>query len=391
MLNGMKNNQEEHSKSLTAVVSIMLTSGFYVLWSAIIPRSSHCDMKGQAKTVYEAQDRQLFDISYARPKPFNDLAFLFLFTVLLLCGCTTPVTEEQQIVIYQRMNEAVHPVFRDVVEEAFAEGWSLKGSTLDPDLATKANFRLDLDFQVQDKDRIGPERILGVITKLNFNLIPTSCARYEQELSAVLYSQTGRKLKSWRVTEQDTAFIWFFQESDCQHLSDSTLRKIAKNMLKDFYHHMEKNVDFSTLAEAPFIEPPLVYIEAKDSESLVQRIVKTDAPFNNFTFEDPPGKSISYTLTIDFDFVSHDQNLFEILSRGIGSIWTWGLISFCPEDETILNATIKDVRGTVLKQYRFTDSKRASGFDDCTYKSDPAMEERLLRQLFRRVGEDKLI
>jgi hypothetical protein len=348
-------------------------------------------MKGQAKIVYETQTRQLLDISCTWPKPFSALAFLLLFTVLLLCGCATPVTDEQQIVIYQRMNAPVHPVFLDVVEEAIAEGWSPNGSTLDPDLATKANFRLDLDFQVHGKDRIGPERILGVITRLNFNLIPTSCARYVQELSAVLYTQSGRRLKSWRVIEQNTAFIWFFQESDCQYLSDPTLRKIAKSMLKDFYHRMEKDVVFSTLAEAPFIEPPLVYIEAKDSEALVQRIVKTDAPFNNFTFENPSGKSINYTLTIDFDFVNHDQNLFEILSRGIGSIWTLGLISFCPEDETILNATIKDVRGTVLKQYRFTDSKRASGFDDCTYKSDPAMEERLLRQLFLQVGEDKLI
>ena len=108
----------------------------------------------------------------------------------------------------------------------------------------------------------------------------------------------------------------------------------------------------------------------------------------------PAEEAIDYTLTIGFDSIRHEQSLFSLLARGMANVSTLGLVSFCPVDETILSADIQNAEGAVLRQYRLAETKRGSGIDNCppvTYMTDPTIAERLLLQLFRQIGRDKII
>ena len=350
--------------------------------------------QGRPKGGHEIPVRPQPEKFLARFKPCA-AAFLSLLTLLPLWGCAaTKQTDKPPVVLYQQIEAAADPVFREAVEEARAAGWPPYGATLDPAAAAKADFRLHLDFQVHNKTLKDAERIWQMSTVMMLTFYPSSCARYEFELTADLFEPSGKRLKSWRLVEQDTAFLWFFQGDECQHQSDSTVRKVAKSMLKDLYRRMAEEEQLIAQAAAPDNNRPLVHIAATNAETLIQRVAKTDAPFSNFTFSPPAAEAIDYTLRIGFDSVRHEQGLFSILARGMASIPTLGLVSFCPEDETVLSADIQNAEGAVLKQYRLAETKRGSGMDNCppaTYMTDPAITERLLLQLFRQIGRDNVI
>ncbi len=352
-------------------------------------------LSGRMKSAQDIQVTLAPETKSARFKPASEVALISLLTLLPLWGCTTTkLADNPPIILYQQIDVAADPVFREAVEEARAAGWPPYTSTLDPAAAAKADFRVALDFQIHDKDLMDAERIWQMTTLMMLTFYPSSCARYNFELTADLYERSGRRLKSWRLDEQDTAFLWFFQGDECMDPADSTVRKIAKSMLKDLYRRMAEDETLAGLTADSASDLPLVHISARNAQDLVEQVAKTDAPFSNFAFAPPTETAVNYTLTVEFDSVRQEQSLSALLARGMASIPTIGLVSFCPAYETILSAEIHDAEGTVLRQYSFAETKRGSGIDNCppvTYATDPELAERLLLQLFRQIGRDGVI
>ena len=307
--------------------------------------SQHSRLRGRTKNAHETPFRKSPEKIQVQSKHVS-VTILYLLTLLALWGCTaTKQADKPPVVLYTQINAAADPVFREAVEEVRVAGWPPYDTTLDPAAAAKADFRLNLDFQIHDKTLKDAERIWQMTTAMTLTLYPSSCARYEFELTADLYEQSGRRLKSWHMVEQDTAFLWFFQGDECKQQSDSTVRKISKSMLKDLYRRMAEDVHPDAHTADLTNKLPLVHITAINSKTLVQLAAKTDAPFSNFTFVPPAEEAIDYTLTIGFDSIRHEQSLFSLLARGMANVSTLGLVSFCPVDETILSADIQNAEG----------------------------------------------
>lgn len=327
-----------------------------------------------------------------RAAPLLFLAFLNLSS---LSGCaTTPVPEAPPGVLYQRIDVGAHPVFRSVVEAAASESWAPASATVDPAAESMAAFRLDLNFRVREKPLHDTEAIWTMTTLLLFTVYPSTCARYELELSADLHDSSGNRLKSWHLLEQDTAFLWLFQGGDCMGQTESTIRRIAEAMLKDLYGRMERDGILSAKGSATVGQLPLIHVRAENTDSLIERVTKTDAPFDNFTFAPVSDQPVYRTVDIRFEFLKADPGLSAIIGRSMAAIMTLGVVGVCSPNDMILNAQVLDENGAMLREYRFARKIRASMVNDCAPATDlthPRQATDLLRQLFRQIEEDSLI
>ena len=324
---------------------------------------------------------------------YSSIIALLMFPVLAGCS-TTPVSEAPSGVLYQHVSDDAHPVFRSVVETAAAESWAPINATVDPAAKPKANYRLDLDFRIREKPLHDTEAIWTMTTMILLTVYPSTCARYDVELTADLHDSTGTRLKSWYLLEQDTAFLWLFQGGDCMGQSESTIRNIAETMLKDLYSRIEKDEVLSAKGATPVEQLPLVHVSAENAESLVQRVIRTDAPFSNFTFEPVAGQPVHRTLNIRFEFLKADPSVSAIVGRGMAAILTLGLVGVCPANDMVLNAQVLDANGTILREYRLVQKIRASMANDCapaTDRTHPRQATYLLRQLFLQIEEEKTI
>lgn len=327
-------------------------------------------------------------------RQFYSTVLGFLIT-LALAGCsTTPVSEAPSGILYQRIDAGAHPIFRSVVETATAEDWAPMNATVDPATESIAAFRLDLDFRIREKPLHDTEAIWTMTTLLLFTVYPSTCARYDLELTADLRDSSGSRIKSWHLLEQDTAFLWLFQGGDCMGQAESTIRTIAETMLKNLYGRMKQEGILSAQAVAPVDQLPLVHVSAENAEALVQRVTKTDAPFENFTFKPTEGQSVDRILNVRFDFVRADPSVGAIIGRGMAAVMTIGVVGVCAPNDMILNAKVMDTAGSTLREYRFGRKIRGSMANDCapaTDRTHPRQATDLLRQLFRQIEEDKVI
>lgn len=318
-----------------------------------------------------------------------------LLSAILLGGCAAGrVVDRHPGLLYQTIQPGAHSLFKEVVEEAAAAGLPPMSVTFDVAEAGLADFRLDLNFTIRDKGLTDTEVIWTLTTMVLLTLYPSSCGRYELELTGDLYDQGGSRLKSWHLVEQDTAFLWLFQGKDCgTEQSEITVEKIAAEMLKQLYARMSRDGVLSGRA-IPIDNYPLVYISTSNASSVVQRITKTEEPFPNFTFDSEAGKSAERTLKINFDFISPEQSMGSIMGRGMAMMMTMGVVSMCSPNKIVLEAEVLAADGTMLRTYRYSKKKRASMSSDCAPATDqthPKLVADMLRKLFRQIKKDKVI
>ena len=317
-----------------------------------------------------------------------------LLFAILLGGCAAGrVVDRHPGLLYQTVQPGAHSLFKEVVEEAAA---GMPPMIVTFDVADKglADFRLDLNFTIRDKGLTDTEIVWMMTTMVLLTAYPSSCGRYEIELTGDLYDQGGSRLKSWHLVEQDTAFLWFFQGKDCgTEQSEITVEKIAAKMLKQLYVQMSRDGVLSGRA-IPIGDYPLVYVWTSNAKSVVQLIMKTEEPFPNFTFDFEAGKSAERTLKIDFDFISPDQGIGSFMGRYMATTVTLGVVSFCSPNEMILKAEVLAANGTILRRYRYSKKIRASMSSGCAPASDqthPKVVSKLLRKLFKQIKKDKVI
>lgn len=318
-----------------------------------------------------------------------------LLSACLLASCATErVVDEQPGLLYQTINPGAHPAFKDVVKKSADADLAQVAVTFDAALESVADFRLDLDFTVRDKGLSVTEGIWTETTTLLLTLYPSTCGRYELELTGDLYDRDGNRLKTWHLAEQDTAFLWLFRGKDCgSEQSEITVKKIATRMLEQLYSRMSREGVLSGKEIVPVDNFPLVYVATRNAKSVVQRVTKTYEPFPNFTFDPNSRKTADRILNIRFEFITPEQSMTSILGRGAGAMMTLGLVSMCPPNEMVLQAEVLANGGTVLRTYRFAKKKRAGGLDcvATTDKTHPDLAANLLRKLFRQIKKDKLI
>jgi len=326
----------------------------------------------------------------------TNIALHILLSVCLIGGCATgPVVDESPRLIYQSVNPGANPVFKRAVKEADGARHSRIQLTADATKESLSDFRLDLDFKIRDQQLTDTEMIWTQTTMMLLTLYPSSCGRYELELAAELYDRDGNRVKTWHFVETDTAFLWLAQGRDCAgEQSDSTIEKISTRMLKKLYAQLARDDILSGQAPGPVDNAPLVYVDARNARQVVQRVIKTEEPFQNFTFDSEEGKSAHRTLDIRFEFIAPEQSIGNVLGRGAGAIMTLGLMSMCRPSEMILKADVIDDDGTVLRTYRYKKKKRGSSDIACSPATDythPEMVAKLLRKLLRQIEKDGLI
>lgn len=315
---------------------------------------------------------------------------------LLLAACAAqPAADGPQKVLYQAISEDAHPVFASVARDTARSERLPARVTFDAADEATADFRLDLDFRVRSKGIGMTEEVWQQTTTMLLTLYPSTCGRYELELTGDLYDQSGTRLRTWHIVEQDTAFLWLFHGKDCgRQQSEISVRKIASSMLERLYARMSKDGTWSGPAVAPASDDPLVHVEAVNARELVERVTKTDAPFANFTFDAESAGSVDRTVRIQYYFNRSDQGIGSAIGRGMGAMATLGLMSMCPPNEMVITADVTDGDGSVLKSYRFGKKKRAASKNYCaapTASSHPKLAAGLLRKVFREIRKDEVI
>lgn len=326
----------------------------------------------------------------------TNIVLHIFFSACLIGGCATkPFVDEPERLVYQRVNPGAHPVFQRVVQEAHDARHERIQITADATKASVSDFRLDLDFKVRDQQLTDTEMIWTQTTMMLATLYPASCGRYELELDAELYDREGNRAKTWHFVESDTAFLWLAQGKDCGgEQSDSTIEKISTRMLKKLYAQLARDDVLSGQTLLPVDNTPLVYVDARNARQVVHRVIKTDQPFKNFTFDPEEGQSADRTLNIRFEFHAPEQSIGNVLGRGAGAFMTLGLVSMCRPSEMILEADVLADDDTVLRTYRYKKKKRGSSDISCSPATDythPETVADLLRKLLKQIEKDGLI
>ena len=324
------------------------------------------------------------------------LVVLAGLSAIVSSGCATqPGTSDGSRLVYQTVDEGAHPLFQEVVENPASAEQSGFRTSVNPADQQLADFRLHLDFAVRPRNLVETEVIWAQTTLLLFTLYPATCGRYELELTGDLFDRDGSRVKTWHMVEQDTAFMWMFHGKDCGDAqSDDTVRKIASNMLEQLYVRMSSDGVLGDHHLTPIADQPLVYLSASDAHAVIERVVRTDEPYANFTFDPQIGKDADLTINILFQFISPDQGFGGLFGRFTGAMFTMGLVSLCPPNEMVLLADVTDSDGNSLKSYRLSKKKRGSLIDNCAAPTDethPEMIAKLLRALFKQIGKDGLI
>lgn len=316
--------------------------------------------------------------------------------VLLLAACAAqPATDGPEKVLYQATSEDAHPVFASVARDGARSERLPVHVTVDKADEPTADYRLDLDFRVRSKGIGMTEEVWQQTTTMLLTLYPSTCGRYELELTGDLYDRSGTRLRTWHLVEQDTAFLWLFQGKDCgNRQSEVSVRKIASNMLERLYARMAKDGIGSGRAVVPASDDPLVRVEAVNARALVERVTKTDAPFANFTFDPERADSADRTVRIQYYATRADQGWGSLIGRSAGAFATLGLMSMCPPNEMVITADVTDNHGSVLKSYRFAKKKRASSKNFCAApapSTHPKLAAGLLRKVFAQIRKDEVI
>lgn len=308
------------------------------------------------------------------------------------CASSKPA-EKLPGVLYQTVDPHSHPLFPDVVEEA--ADLAPVNVTFDPATAASSDYRLDLNFTIRDKGLHDTEAIWTITTILLFTMYPSTCGHFELTLTGDLYDAAGVRLKTWNVVEQDTAFLWLFQGDNCgAEPAAESIKEAASKMLSQLYVQMSRDGAFSGKGLVPVDDQPLVYVNAVNAEELVQKVLKTDSPFANFTTDAALADAAERVVKIEYEFVSPEQSLGSIMGRSGAAIMTIGLVSMCPKNRMILNAEVLSADMTVLRKYHFMEKKRASMMDYCAPATDethPELAAKLLRKLLKQIDRDKLV
>ena len=312
---------------------------------------------------------------------------------LALGACAAPGPAEKiPGSLYQTIDPASHPVMSEVLKQT--AGRSPMRVTFDPAEAATSDYRLDLSFGIRDKGMHDTEVIWTTTTILLFTMYPSTCGHYELTLDGELYDRDGEHLKSWSIVEQDTAFLWLFQGDDCgAEPSAETLQKIAAELVDRLYARMERDGVFSGGPIRQAADYPLVYVEAANATALVEKVLRIDEPFPNYTMNRAEAAAAERTLRIEFEFLSPEQSLAGITTRGMASIMTIGLVGVCPANTMVLNAEVLGSDGSVVGRYQFRDKKRASILNDCAAPTDethPELAAKLLRKLIGELKRNKI-
>lgn len=306
------------------------------------------------------------------------------------CAGSKPVAMESRV-LYQTVSPGSHPLFLGVVEESADR--APVNVTFDP--AATSDYRLDLNFEIRDKGLHDTETIWTMTTILLFTLYPSTCGHYELTLIGDLYNPAGERLKTWEVVEQDTAFLWLFQGDDCgTEPSPASIGEAASKMLNQLYARMSRDGAFSGQGLVPVGDLPLVYVNAVNAEDLIRRVLKTDAPFPNYTTDAASATAAERVVKIEYEFVSPDLSLGGAMGRAGAAILTIGLVGLCPKSKMTLSAEILSADRAVLRKYHFTGKQRVSMMNDCapaTDESHPELAAKLLRKLLKRIERDKLV
>jgi hypothetical protein len=305
------------------------------------------------------------------------------------CGTLKPI-EKAPIVLYETVTMGSHPLFSDVVRDA-ADRAPVNVS-FDPDTARSSDYRLDLEFTIRDKGLHDTEAIWTMTTILLLTMYPATCGHFELALSGDLYDPDGNRLRTWEIVEQDTAFLWLFQGDDCgtEPATDS-IQEAASKMLSKLYARMSQDGAFSGKWQISANNEPPVYVNAVNAEELVNKLLKTDAPFPNYTTDKAFADMAERVLKVEYESNTPETGLGGMMGRTMMSIMTIGVASQCPKNSMILNAEVLAADGSVLRRYRFMEKTRASLFNDCAAPTDathPELARKLLRQLFRQMRKD---
>lgn len=322
------------------------------------------------------------------------LLAIALLAAVLASGCASNrVARTAEPLIYQTVSDGSHPALRKALVGATPASAAALRLTVDPADAPSADYRLDLDFTVRNKGTTDAEKIWQQTTLMLLTLYPSTCGRFELALTGELYDRHGNRLKTWHLVEQDTAFLWLLQGKNCGNTpSERTVAKIAKDMLGELYSRVSDPSVFSHDQPAVPGGEHLVYVVAQNAEQLIKRVVKTDEPFSDFTFDAGSAKKADRVVSIGFDFVQPEQGIGSVLGRGVGAFFTLGLMGICKPSEMVLHAEVLDGDRTTIRAYRYAEKTQA-GSDVCvpaTDRSHPEVATRLLRRLFKQMEKDGL-
>lgn len=287
-----------------------------------------------------------------------------------------------------------HPVFRSVAEETTDASGLFSSRIAATAVEPRADYSLDLSFQVVERPLRDAEQIWSATTMLLLTMYPSTCNRYRFTLKADVRDNQGNLIKSYWLDETDTAWLWLFMGPKCgspEGMSGEGISNVATSQMKELFARARRDGVFDMERSTAVVAGagPMVLVRAAHAHEEIERGLQLDEPAVRFNFDESRASEADYMLDVDVEFTGGDFSP----SRGYLAILTLGLSGVCSLTHATLTASLLDRNSELVGHYSFQDSAQATMAEGCQRideRSRPDLVVGLARKLNKQLKQDRL-
>ncbi len=319
-----------------------------------------------------------------------------LLVLGLLAGCATegarrtaatPATPSRPTVRLE-IDPGSHAAFRPRVEKQLNTNELRASLVLDRVSALPVDYTIRLKFGFREVPLTDAEGIWAMADALLLTLYPASCNRYLFSLDASVADASGDRIRTYSLTDLDTAWVWLLIGPKCESpegLTGDGVGDAAEQLLIALYRRMARDdiLDPTRLSELKQSHGPLVYVTGPMEEDVLQEGFLLDESPVRFTFDGADAAVADYTLQLSLSFSGRDFSM----GRAMLAIMTAGVTGVCPTRTATLDGTAVDRHGRQVSHYRSDARWRPSMAENCAAArgSGPEMIRKLARAVARQV------
>jgi len=287
-----------------------------------------------------------------------------------------------------------HPEFQPVAEQVTDASGLFSTRVPATDGESRTDYVVELSYRVVERPLRDAEQIWSMTTMLLLTMYPSTCNRYRFTLTADVLDGAGRPVKSYRLDDTDTAWLWLLMGPKCgspEGPGGDGVRNVAAGQMRAFYEQASRDGVFDPGRAAALIAGagPLVLVRASGAEELIRQGLLMDDPATRFTFDAAQADEAEYVLDVDLAFTGGEFSP----SRAYLAIMTLGLSGACSMTYATLSASLLDRNGELLQHHALRSMAQATMATDCApidQHSRPDMVVGLARRLNAQLRRDGL-
>jgi hypothetical protein len=265
-----------------------------------------------------------------------------------------------------RVAPGSHAEFQPVAEQATDDSGLFSTRVSATDTGSSADYTVELSYQVVERPLRDAEQIWSMTTMLLLTMYPSTCNRYQFTLTADVLDREGRLVKSYRLEDVDTAWLWLLMGPRCgspEGMSGDGVRNAAVGQMRAFYGRASRDGVFDPARAAALMAGarPLVLVRASGAEEQIRQGLLIDDPAARFTFDAAQADEADYVLETDLAFTGGEFSP----SRAYLAIMTLGLSGVCSMTYAKLSASLLDRNGELLQHYAFRSMAQATMATNC--------------------------